>query len=228
MNGNLLNKEDMVNNPTIRVPVCLCLDTSGSMDGNPIKELNDGVKLFFDSIKEDEAAVYSAEICIVTFGDKGARCIRDFAGVYAYDEIPKMKADGYTPMGEAVNIGLNKLEEMKQLYKAKGIDYYQPWLVLMTDGRPNGDPAELEKAIQKTVQLVGDKKLTVFPIGIGNEADMNTLARFSPLRAPLKLKGLRFKEFFAWLSQSVSRVSQSALGESIMLDTAGIQGWGEL
>ena len=57
---------------------------------------------------------------------------------------------------------------------------------------------------------------------------MNTLARFSPLRAPLKLKGLRFKEFFAWLSQSVSRVSQSALGESVMLDTAGIQGWGEL
>ena len=28
--------------------------------------------------------------------------------------------------------------------------------------------------------------------------------------------------------QSVSRVSQSALGESVMLDTAGIQGWGEL
>ena len=151
-----------------------------------------------------------------------------FRNLFPYDEIPKMKADGYTPMGEAVNIGLNKLEEMKQLYKAKGIDYYQPWLVLMTDGRPNGDPAELEKAIQKTVQLVGDKKLTVFPIGIGNEADMNTLARFSPLRAPLKLKGLRFKEFFAWLSQSVSRVSQSALGESVMLDTAGIQGWGEL
>ena len=36
MNNNLLRKEDLVNNPTTRVPVCLCLDTSGSMDGDPI------------------------------------------------------------------------------------------------------------------------------------------------------------------------------------------------
>ena len=31
-NNMLLRVEDLVNNPTPRVPICLCLDTSGSMD----------------------------------------------------------------------------------------------------------------------------------------------------------------------------------------------------
>ena len=72
------------------------------------------------------------------------------------------------------------------------------------------------------------KKLTVFPIGIGREADMNALAKFSPKRPPLRLQGLKFKEFFQWLSKSVSKTSQSIPGESIKLDVEGIQGWGEL
>ena len=56
MNNDLLRIEDLVNNPTARVPVCLCLDVSGSMDGEPIRELNDGVRMFYDAIREDETA----------------------------------------------------------------------------------------------------------------------------------------------------------------------------
>ena len=78
------------------------------------------------------------------------------------------------------------------------------------------------------VNSANNKKLTIFPIGIGNSADMNVLKRFSPKRDPLKLKGLNFKEFFEWLSKSVSRVSQSTPGETVQLDLGGIKGWGEL
>lgn len=59
-------------------------------------------------------------------------------------------------------------------------------------------------------------------------ADMKALAEFSPMRSPLKLKGLKFREFFEWLSQSVSTTSQSIAGESISLDFEGIKGWAEL
>lgn len=48
------------------------------------------------------------------------------------------------------------------------------------------------------------------------------------MRSPLKLKGLKFREFFEWLSQSVSTTSQSIAGESISLDFEGIKGWAEL
>ena len=131
MDDNLLVRlEDLVNNPTARVPVCLCLDTSGSMDGDPIDELNGGVRLFYEAIREDETAMYSAEISIVTFGGD-AQCIADFASLEIQPDAPLLTANGMTPMGEAVNIGLDLLERRKNEYKERGVDYYQPWLVLM-------------------------------------------------------------------------------------------------
>lgn len=253
--NELLRMQDLVNNPTARVPVCLCLDTSGSMsrvvggeiestgeqvfeDGQmwdivtggvtAIEELSEGVQAFYDELRSDEVAQYSAEVCIVTFGGHSPRLIVDFANIDRQPELPELIADGDTPMGEAVNLALDCLEKRKSEYKSKGVDYFQPWLILMTDGAPNGNPGELSRAISRTVEMINGRKLTIFPIGIGDEADMATLARFSPKRTPLRLKGMRFKEFFQWLSQSVSRTSQSMPGEKVNLDVDGIKGWGEL
>lgn len=226
-NNLLLRLEDLVNNPTARVPVCLCLDTSGSMYGDAIDELNEGVKLFYDAIKEDETALYAAEVSIITFGGE-VKCIEDFANVERQTNIPELYANGGTPMGEAVNLALDLLEKRKTEYKDKGVDYYQPWLVLMTDGQPNGSNIELKEAIRNTNELVNNRKLTVFPIAIGDYADIDVLKSFSPKRQPLKLKGLMFREFFQWLSKSVSTTSQSTPGEAIPLDVEGIKGWAEL
>ena len=223
----LVRMEDLVNNPTARVPVCLCLDTSGSMDGSPIQELNSGVRLFYDAIKEDEMAMYSAEISIVTFGGT-AQCMADFASLEVQPEPPVLSAYGVTPRGEAVNMALDLLERRKNEYKDRGVDYYQPWLVLMTDGAPNGNQVELQRAIQRTRDMVNQKKLTLFPIGIGAEADMNVLGQFSPEWSALRLQGLKFREFFSWLSKSVSRTSQSTPGEYVEIDKDGIRGWGHL
>lgn len=228
INKAILRKEDLTNNPTARVPVCLCLDVSGSMAGSPIEELNKGVKLFYNTILNDEIARYSAEICVVTFGGFKAECLSDFASLQIEPNPPLLRAGGLTPMGEAVNIALGKLAERKNEYKAEGVDYYQPWLVLMTDGSPNGDISQQRKAISEVNRLVNAGKLTVFPIGIGENADMNTLAAFSPKRRPLRLKGLKFQEFFEWLSKSVSKTSQSIPGESVPLDFNKIRDWGKL
>ena len=114
MSNEMLRREDLVNNPTARVPVCLCLDVSGSMDGKPIDELNEGVKLFYESISEDDVAAYSAEISIVTFGGNNAECVTDFASLQLQPTPPVLSASGLTPMGEAVNTGLDLLERRKK------------------------------------------------------------------------------------------------------------------
>ena len=228
MDNLFLRNEDLLNNPAARVPVCLCLDVSGSMQGEPIKELNEGVKLFYDAIKQDETAMYSAEICIVTFGGEGAKKVCDFACVETQPEAPTLYPSGGTPMGEAVNLALDLLEDRKQEYRDAGVDYYQPWLVLMTDGGSNGSESALESSILRTVNMIENRKLTIFPIGIGRGADMDTLNRYSPKRPALRLQGLKFSEFFDWLSKSVSRTSQSIPGETVKLDLEGIMGWGEL
>ena len=237
--NNFLRSEDLETNPTPRVPICLCLDVSGSMGRTndsgitAIQEMINGVNLFYDNLLEDEVARFAAEICVVTFGGNSPELILDFANLDRQEaerqrKISGLTAHGRTPMGEAVNMALDCLKTRKQEYKDAGVDYYQPWLVLMTDGSPNGSESELQNAISRTKDLANSRKLTVFPIGIGDKADMNCLAKFSPKRSPLHLKGMNFKEFFEWLSQSVSRTSQSMPGDKIELDLEGIKTWGEL
>lgn len=219
----VLRQEDLVENPTARVPICLVLDVSGSMSGAPIDELNKGVQLFFDAIRADEVAQYAAEICIVTFGSSVEKVL-DFMSVER-QTVPTLDTTGSTAMGAGVTMGLDLLEARKEDYKRAGVDYYQPWMVLMTDGEPTDDISSAERRINS---LVSAKKLTVFPIAIGDSANLATLAKLSPTRPPLRLQGLNFKAFFTWFSRSVSRVSQSMPGETVELDLAGIQTWGKV
>ncbi len=211
----VLREEDLITNPTTRLPVCLCLDTSSSMDGQPINELNEGVKYFFDAIKSDEIARYSVEISVVTF-DSVARKTLDFASIDR-QQVPTFQAGGSTSMGEGVNLALNLLENRKKEYSEKGVDYYQPWLVLMTDGYPTDN---IEKAVQRVKELQEKRKITVFAVAIGEEADKNTLRAFSTMKdnAVLRVKSAEyFKDFFEWLSQSVSVASQSVPGTGVSL-----------
>ena len=251
--NDLLRKQDLVDNPSTRVPICLCLDVSGSMnrivggttrdtgravfrDGQQwnvveggitaLSELVDGVRSFYRALNEDDVARYSAEICVVTFSGTSARLVQDFASLDLQSDFPDISADGETPMGEGVNLALDRLEMRKQEYKDAGIDYFQPWLVLMTDGVPNGNPEEFHRAISRTQALERERKLSIFPIGIGEEADLKSLGKFSQRRTALRLKGMNFKGFFEWLSQSVARTSQSTPGEeTIELDVNAVKGW---
>lgn len=218
-----IRAEDLVENPTPRVPVSLCIDTSGSMMGEKILELVAGIKLFYDAIDEDDDAHDSAEVSVVAF-NSGADLVQDFASVEGLNRDISITPSGLTHLGEGVNLALDTLERRKATYSNSGVLYYQPWLVLMTDGQPNGDKQALERAVERVGSLVAEKKLTVFPIGIGTDADMSVLARFSPGRPALRLEGLSFKEFFEWLSKSVSKVSQSMPGGEPPIDFASIRG----
>lgn len=215
MNNLLIGKQDLFDNPTRRVPVCVCLDVSESMSGKPIQELNRGLQLFFDSVKDDPIARWSAEICVVTFGGFAKKEV-DFASIER-QEVPYLTPYGGTPMGEAVNLGLDLLERRKEEYSKAGVDYFQPWLILMTDGYPNGDINQLNIAMERTNNLIARKKLTLFPIGIGEHADLDTLRRFSGNRGAFTLNNMQFKEFFQWLSQSVSETSISSPGNELDL-----------
>jgi len=218
VNDLVLRRQELVENPTARVPVCLCLDTSGSMAGPPIDQLNSGLRDFYAAIKADDIARYSAEIAIVTFGPTASQ-ITDFCSIDR-QQVQGLAAGGNTPMGEAVDIALKMLDQRKREYKDAGVDYFQPWLIIMTDGQPT---TPWENSADAVAQLANSKKLSVFAIGVGSSADMNVLARFSPRRSPVRLDGLKFGAFFEWLSRSVTAVSNSTPGQEVPLPPP--QGW---
>ena len=208
---------DLINNPLPRCATILALDVSGSMDGDPIKQLKAGALKFIRTVKEDDIASASLELAIVLFGGDNAKLLVPFTNlsddnVNWHEIISNIYADGSTPMGEAVELSLNLLEKRKEEYKNNGVSYYQPWFVMITDGEPTD--SEWGKAARRLYNAEQNKR--VFPMVVGTkDADFYNLEKF--VSEPIQLEGLKFQEFFSWLSASMSRVSTSVVGEEVTL-----------
>jgi uncharacterized protein YegL len=211
MSEHRLDQVEFVDNPEPRCAVVLLLDTSYSMSGQPISELNAGIRAFEQATKEDDLASLRVEVSIVTFGGH-VSVVQPFVTVGNF-ESPTLTVNGNTPMGAAVDKGLALINERKETYKQNGVDYFRPWLFLITDGAPTDS---WEAAAERLKQEEGRKGVSVFCIGVEN-ANLQTLSRFSNVRAPVKLKGLAFRELFIWLSKSLSSVSQARPGEQVEL-----------
>jgi uncharacterized protein YegL len=209
---------EFADNPEPRCPCLLLLDTSGSMGGDPINQLNEGLRLFESELKSDELSAKRVEIAVVSFGP--VEVVADFTSATQF-YAPALNAGGDTPIGSAITTGLELLKMRKEQYKSSGISYYRPWIFLITDGAPTDSYSIASNAI-KTGE---DKKEFMF-YSVGVEgADMVFLKNLS-VREPLKLKGLSFRELFAWLSSSLSSVSHSNPGDAVPLaNPTAPSGW---
>jgi uncharacterized protein YegL len=205
-------------NPENRCPVMLVLDTSGSMGGQPIQELNSGLQTFRDELFSDSLASKRVEVAIVTFGP--VQVISDFTSVQTFI-APHLSTSGDTPMGVAVEKAIEMLQDRKRTYHDNGIKHYRPWIFLITDDSPTD-------SITRAAQLIreGEEKKSFMMYAVGVEgADFEKLKSLS-VRDPLKLKGLLFNELFKWLSASLSSVSKSNLGDEVPLtNPTAPNGW---
>jgi uncharacterized protein YegL len=199
-------------NPDPRIACVLLLDTSSSMSGPPIDQLNRGFESFCDEIKKDELAQKRAEIAVITFGGVARVEIPFTEG---RDLQPRrLVAAGGTPMGAALNLAMDQLTAQKQAYKQAGLEYYRPWLFVLTDGEPT-DGQEFTAAAARARRAESDRAVSVFGVGVGPAANLARLKDLSEKRVPVMLDGLSFREFFSWLSASLSAASASnAYGSS--------------
>jgi len=166
------------------------------------------------------------ELEVITFDDD-ANVAMPFTPISEVEREPDdLVADGMTSLGAGLRLASKHLRERRNLYKRSGISSYRPWVVLMTDGEPNDD---WEQAAGEMRQLGEDGKLQYIGIEIGDDADHDTLCRILPSQpGPVKLKGLRFREFFRWLTDSLRSVSASAVSDQNNVKLGTIRTWADL
>lgn len=202
---------------------CLCvlvLDVSGSMRGEPIAELNKGLQDFYNEIKNNETTSQRLEVCIMTF-NQSVQTVQEPALVDNFT-MPTLTAAGSTAMVDAVNEAIDKVTARKQWYKETGQPYYRPWIILMTDGEPDEgqDVYGLGPRIKKDIE---EKRYIFLPIGIEG-ANKETLEALQGM-PPLKLKGLKFMEFFQWLSASMGTIVNHTEGEKVDISPDPLDNW---
>lgn len=210
---------EFADNPEPRCPCLLLLDVSGSMTGSKIEELNAGLRAFEEELKSDSLSAKRVEVGIVSFGP--VQLQQDFISASQFS-APRLKPQGGTPMGQAIESGIEMLRQRKNLYRQNGIAYYRPWIFLITDGEPTDNCQQAAQAIAAGEER---KEFLFYAVGVDN-ADMGLLRQLA-IRDPLKLKGLAFRQLFAWLSSSLGSVSRSNPGEPVALleNPTGPKGW---
>ncbi|GGN45639.1 vWA domain-containing protein [Deinococcus daejeonensis] len=206
-----LPDEALASNTENRVPVVLLLDSSASMHGERIRELNLGLKAFGEDLRSDGLAMKRCDIAVVTFGGS-VRVVSDFASADAFEHMTIIP-NGDTPMGAAVTQAIEMIERRKQQYRDAGLKYYRPWIFLFTDGQPTD---AWQNAAARARQGEEERKFAFFAFAVQG-ANLQILQEFSAKRPAMTLKGNRFREMFLWLSSSLRDVSRSTPGMQVAL-----------
>jgi uncharacterized protein YegL len=203
-----------------KVPILLVLDTSGSMMGAAIDQLNAGLQLFQDAFDRSKGAdlelIRAGEIGIVTFGNGGVQ-VYDLAkglpgGSGARSMVPagrfkapNLVAGGETPMGAAMRQALAIISYQKSEWRQIGQAYYRPMIFLLSDGEPTD--AGWEQAAAECKEAMKKKGCFIIPFAVEN-GNRDKLAKFSSMPAIPLSEVTMFREFFKFLSDSMSSLAQ--------------------
>lgn len=161
-----MSDKNLISNPTKRMALCLCIDNSSSMQNENIDRINQYLASLYKKLLSDERLVYSYDLCLVTTGDEHVRCISEFLNVSEGYAPPILAAKGINLLCEGVSFCLDLLSERMEEYKAFGLDYYSPRLMIISDGACEYDGklfSMVRSKMSRQVSSFGLKVISVVP-----------------------------------------------------------------
>lgn len=187
-----------------RLPVYLLLDCSGSMIGEPIEAVKQGVKALLSELRSDPQALETAYLSVITF-DSSARQITPLTELIQFKE-PEISAGGATALGEALNVLMDCVNnEVRGSTETQKGDW-RPLVFILTDGSPT-DIEAFKQAAQKIKSL---KAANIIACAAGSNADTSYLKQITESVLMMNtLSAGDMARFFAWVSGSIKMSSQS-------------------
>jgi uncharacterized protein YegL len=230
-NGNAAYREwdgvpvipvDVQKNAEQRLACVLLVDCSGSMHvDNQIEQVNEGLKKLEAALKNDALASVRTVVSVIAFGtdsDSGVEIVQEWTDAIDF-VAPSFTAIGsHTPMGAAVNKGLDAIEEIQTHLRSNGVSLYRPWMFLLTDGQPSDDYLA---AAKRCAQAVSDKKLILWPITTNPDSAAPLQSFIGEQGKIYAVNTTNIRELFVWLSQSIKLASTSNPGQKAQVNQPG-------
>lgn len=184
-----------------RLPVYLLVDTSGSMHGEAIEAVRNGLQVMLSALMQDPYALETAYLSVIAF-DSSARQITPLTELTSF-QLPNLQANGMTAMGEALSLLADCIQREVVKGGAEQKGDWKPVVFLLTDGAPTDD---LDRGINAIRQV---KTGTFVACAAGPGADTGTLKRITETVVSLDTAdSSTLKSFFKWVSASISVSSQ--------------------
>lgn len=186
-----------------RLPVYLLIDTSGSMYGEPIEAVRQGIKALLMELRTDPQALETAYLSVITFNSSAVQQC-PLTELIAFKE-PQIEASGLTSLGAGLQLLSECIEHevVKNSPTVKGD--WRPLVFILTDGVPTDTWEEQAR------RLKSDKPANIIACGAGADASTEILKQITDNVILLNnLSAGDLSQFFKWVSDSI-KLSSNAL-----------------
>ena len=205
---------DPKNINTIHMPVLFLLDTSYSMDGEPIRKLQKSINRFKKDICKNPQAADIVDICIMGFNGN-PYMIQEWRPIGDMSPV-ELSAEGGTNITAAIEGAIDKMRERTCVYENEGIDLRVPWIIMLSDGY-GGDVTDIATTIK---QRTSENKVKFWMLGVPGY-DKETAAKLTEGKRIFELTddaGFDFRDFFNFMSESIKNISTSTPGAKVHID----------
>jgi uncharacterized protein YegL len=189
-----------------RLPVYLLLDTSGSMSGEPIEAVKNGVQIMISSLRQNPQAIETAFLSVITF-DSTAKQIIPLTDLASFQMVD-IKATGVTALGDALKLVAHKIDTEVQKTTTEQKGDWKPLVFIMTDGIPTDDWKSGLNEFKKS------KVAFTVACAAGSGADANILRQITDNVVSLDTAdSTSIGKFFQWVTASIG-VSSTKVEDS--------------
>ena len=189
-----------------KLPVFLLLDTSGSMMGEPIEAVKNGVQIMISALRQDPHAIETAHLSVITFDDK-ARQVVPMTDLNSF-QLPDLSANGVTAMGDALEVLAGCIDRDVKTTSAEQKGDWKPMVFIFTDGMPTDD------MFYGLSEFRRRKIACTVACAAGANADTEVLKEITDNVLKIDvMDGQSISQFFAWVTASIG-VSSTAVESS--------------
>jgi uncharacterized protein YegL len=176
------------------LPFYVVCDESGSMGGDPIDAVNQGIGELFREIHSDPIVDAKARVGIITFNDT-ARVLLPLTRLSAITQTPGCVSAGSTSYASAFRLLKTQIETDVPKLKADGFRVHRPMVFFMSDGAPN--PEDWRGPLAELTDQSFEFRPNIVSFGVaGAEASV-----IKEVSTPLTVGGSK-KQSFAFLAEA--------------------------